>query len=557
MTPQDLIAAFDTLTEAPDGITRLRELVLQLAVRGKLVPQDAEDEPASVQLERVKSDDSWRIPARPRRGKLDPIIEGLAGEMEPPDGWVEVRFEEVIQLINGRAYKRAELLDAGTPIIRIQNLNGGTSWYYSDLELPEHQYCSKGDLLFAWSASFGPYIWWEDRSIFHYHIWKLNLSQVVARRFLFYVLKNLTDAVRAQSHGLAMLHMTKGKMERWPLLLPPLPEQHRIVARIDELMGLLDRLEAARTARGTTRAAARDAALAALREADTPEEVEVAWNRFAEQMGELLCEPADIDPVRQAVLQLAVRGKLVPQDAEDEPASVLLERITAEKARLVSEQKIRKPKALPPVSEDEVPFEVPEGWAWARTQDLVTVLDPNPSHRYPAYVPNGVPLLSTREFDGVEGWDTGTAKKMVPELFWEFQRDLVGFSPNDIVFARKGRLGLARLAPAGQRFTFSHTVFVVKVHSDSVPRCVLWFLRPDSVVRWLLDEMNANTGVPTLGKAVLERMPLPVPPLPEQHRIVARVDELMGLLDRLEVRLTAAQAAHGSFASAAVHHLDA
>ena len=264
MTPQDLIAAFEKLAEAPDGVTRLRELVLQLAVRGKLVPQNPEDEPASKQLAGVLSDDSWRIPERPRRGKLDPTIESLAGEIEPPDGWVEVRLEEVIQLINGRAYKRSEMLETGTPIIRIQNLNGGANWYYSDLELPERQYCSEGDLLFAWSASFGPYIWWGDRSIYHYHIWKLNLSHALSKRFLYYVLMNLTDAVRAQSHGLAMLHMTKGKMERWPMLLPPLAEQHRIVARVDELMGLIDRLEAARNARETTRAASRDAVLAAL-----------------------------------------------------------------------------------------------------------------------------------------------------------------------------------------------------------------------------------------------------------------------------------------------------
>jgi len=255
MTPQDLIAAFETLADAPDGTKRLRELVLQLAVRGKLVPQDASDEPAAVLLERIVTDPSWRIPARPRRGKLDPNIEGLAGVREVPPGWSEVRLEEVLQLINGRAYKRPELLAEGTPVIRIQNLNGGTNWYYSNLELPERQYCDKGDLLFAWSASFGPYIWGGSKAIYHYHIWKLNLSVALNKRFMFYALMNLTDAVRAQSHGLAMLHMTKAKMERWPLLLPPLAEQHRIVAKVDALMALCDDLEARLTTARNTRGA--------------------------------------------------------------------------------------------------------------------------------------------------------------------------------------------------------------------------------------------------------------------------------------------------------------
>ena len=154
-----------------------------------------------------------------------------------------------------------------------------------------------------------------------------------------------------------------------PVPIPPVAEQDRIVARVDELMGLIDRLEAARNARETTRAASRDAVLAALREADTPEEVEDAWNRFAERMDDLVCDPADIDPLRQTVLQLAVRGKLVPQDPTDEPASVLLERIAAEKARLVREKKIRKPKPLPPVDQSKAPYEIPNGWQWGRFGD--------------------------------------------------------------------------------------------------------------------------------------------------------------------------------------------
>lgn len=233
----------DDLFTHPDDVAPLRQTILQLAVRGRLVPQDPTDEPASVLLERIAAEPTWRLPERPRRGKLDPAIEALAGRRQIPAGWLEVRLEGVAQLINGRAYKKRELLGSGTPVIRIQNLNGGQHWYYSDLELPPRQYCDRGDLLFAWSASFGPYIWTSDRAIYHYHIWKLNLSGALDRDYMFWVLMHLTDEVRANSHGLAMLHMTKGKMERWPLPLPPLAEQRRIVARVDELMGLCDTLE--------------------------------------------------------------------------------------------------------------------------------------------------------------------------------------------------------------------------------------------------------------------------------------------------------------------------
>ena len=131
-------------------------------------------------------------------------------------------------------------------------------------------------------------------------------------------------------------------------------------------MALLDRLEAAQAERETARAALRDSALAALRDAPDAEAVEAAWTRIAERMDDLFADPADVVPLRQTILQLAVRGKLVPQNPNDEPACMLLERIAAEKARLVKEGKIPKPKPLLPVGEDEVPFEVPKGWVWCR-----------------------------------------------------------------------------------------------------------------------------------------------------------------------------------------------
>jgi type I restriction enzyme S subunit len=139
-----------------------------------------------------------------------------------------------MRLINGRAYSQHELLDEGTPIIRIQNLNGGDRWYFSNLDLPEDKYCSRGDLLFAWSASFGPYIWNGDRSIYHYHIWRIVPFDNIDKQFAFHLLEWITERVKAASHGVAMLHMTKAGMEAWEIPLPPLEEQRRIAAILDQ-----------------------------------------------------------------------------------------------------------------------------------------------------------------------------------------------------------------------------------------------------------------------------------------------------------------------------------
>ena len=148
--------------------------------------------------------------------------------------WKLKRLGDCARFINGRAYSQEELLDQGTPVIRIQNLNGGNRWYYSSLQLPDEKYCVDGDLLFAWSASFGPYIWSGDRAIFHYHIWRIIPLHGVDKAFLFRLLEWITERVKAASHGVAMLHMTKAGIEAWEVSVPPLPEQRRIAAILDQ-----------------------------------------------------------------------------------------------------------------------------------------------------------------------------------------------------------------------------------------------------------------------------------------------------------------------------------
>ncbi|WP_205890100.1 restriction endonuclease subunit S [Pseudomonas jilinensis] len=150
----------------------------------------------------------------------------------------------MLTLINGRAYKKHEMLDAGVPILRIQNLNGGNNWFYSDLDLQDDKYAKKGDLLYAWSATFGPYWCRWDKVIFHYHIWNVEPAPGVSKKFAYYELLRITQDIRAAAHGVAMPHMTKEGMEGWEIILPPLAEQTRIAAKLDELLAQVDTLKA-------------------------------------------------------------------------------------------------------------------------------------------------------------------------------------------------------------------------------------------------------------------------------------------------------------------------
>ena len=162
-------------------------------------------------------------------------------------GWEVTKLGEVCRLINGRAYNQKELLSSGpTPVLRVGNFFTNKNWYYSDLELENEKYCDDGDLLYAWSASFGPRIWAGGRVIYHYHIWKVEPdARRVDTRFLFHFLDWDKDRIKAeQGAGTTMTHVTKGSMEARRLRLPPLPEQRRIVAILDEAFAGLEAMRA-------------------------------------------------------------------------------------------------------------------------------------------------------------------------------------------------------------------------------------------------------------------------------------------------------------------------
>ena len=250
--------------------------------------------------------------------------------MELPKGWITTKLGECLRLINGRAYLRHELLDQGTPIIRIQNLNGGDKWFYSDLQLDRDKYCDKGDLLFAWSATFGPFIWQGSRSIYHYHIWKIEPFEVIDQKFAYYLLEKITQAVKAAAHGVAMPHMTKQGMENWQIQIPPLNEQKRIVAKIEELR---ERSQKARS--------------------------------------HLSAIPNLCNKFRQSVLAAAFRGDLTAdwreQNPDVEPAQVLLERIGKELGQNLADVQTEI---------DRTDDEIPSTWAWAKLKLMIKKIQP-------------------------------------------------------------------------------------------------------------------------------------------------------------------------------------
>lgn len=313
MDPQQFLAEFGHIAGAPGGVSRLRDLVLALAVQGRLVPQLESEEPAASQLARVAAAAANR-PISGRRRKAPPASRLDGGTAPVPNGWARTRLCDLVRVLNGRAYSKQELLESGTPVLRVGNLFTSDHWYYSDLDLEADKYADTGDLLFAWSASFGPFIWEGGRVIFHYHIWKLDLfsHEDLNKRFLYTWLLEKTQEIKASGHGISMAHMTKERFEALELSLPPFEEQSRIVAKVDELMALCDQLEQQQQDRRKLQNALRQATLQALASAQSPHELQTSWQRLQVNFGRLFSEPNDVRQLRDVLFDLSLRGLTLP-----------------------------------------------------------------------------------------------------------------------------------------------------------------------------------------------------------------------------------------------------
>lgn len=193
---------------------------------------------------------------RQQLDKLDEMVKARFVEMfgDPvanPFGWNKSSLESNATLLNGRAFKQDELLDSGKyPVLRVGNFFSNRGWYYSDLELDEDKYCDNGDLLYAWSASFGSQIWNGGKVIYHYHIWKILVGDAYNKQFLCKLLEYVTESLMADTHGIAMMHLTKSGMEKTEFIVPPIKLQEQFTAFVTqtnklklEIQKSLDKLE--------------------------------------------------------------------------------------------------------------------------------------------------------------------------------------------------------------------------------------------------------------------------------------------------------------------------
>ncbi len=342
--------------------------------------------------------------------------------------------------------------------------------------------------------------------------------------------------------------VNQGHIASLPIAIPPLRDQARIVACVDELMQLCDALEAKGRLEAQQHARLLETLLGGLTDSTTPEELAANWQRVAEHFDLLLDRPEAVDVLEQTVLQLAVRGLLVPQNPIDEPASVQLRHIAEERARLISAGVIKRSKPVLPVAKEEQPFVLPRGWEWARLEQLSLAIVDCP-HSTPKFVDSGILCIDTNSFKG--GVLLPHKLRYVDQATYQERIDRLAPAPGDLVFAREGSVGESVIIPPGTTACLGQRVMLFRFFHHVSNEFIRLAITTPLFLKGLLD-LHKGIGAKHVNVGDMRMAIVSVPPMAEQLRVLKRVAELRRLCADLRQRLTASQATQSRLAEALV-----
>ncbi len=570
MDKRMLLSNLDVLATAPGGVARLRELILTLAVQGKLVPQDPADEPASLLLQKIRVEKD-RLLAEGKIKRDKPLAEIGEGDkpFELPVGWEWRRLSELATFENGdrgsNYPSRDKFVDDGIAFINAGHLQDErvdlSDMNYitqQNFDLLRSGKVCRNDILYCLRGSLGKFALVDNDlpGAIASSLVIIRVSEPMDHAYLMKYLASplATRQMRLFDNGTAQPNLGAGDLAKFVVPIPPLAEQSRIVTRVEELMRLCDALEAKGQLEATQHAQLVSTLLGTLTASTAPEELADNWQRVALHFDLLLDRPEAIDALEQTLLQLAVRGLLVPQDPTDEPASVLLKKIRAEKGRLIATGQIKRDKPLPPITDEEKPFELPVGWEWVRLGEIVLISSGVTLGRKTA-IPSPVSLPYLRVAN-VQRWhlNLSSMKEVVidqSELarFQLLNGDLLITEGGD--WDKVGRTAIWR----DELQTCLHQNHVFKARGISTAWNPIWaelYLNSAVARAYFASSAKQTTNLASINMTQLKDCAFPVPPLAEQSRIVTRVTALRRLCADLRQRLADAQTTQSHLAQALV-----
>ncbi|NOX51830.1 MAG: restriction endonuclease subunit S [Gammaproteobacteria bacterium] len=511
------------------GIKKLRELILELAVRGKLVPQDPTDEPASVLLHKI-SEQRARLAKSGKTNKQKSFLNVSDNEKQfgLPSGWAWFRVGNVLNFQYGKAMAAKHRDPSGN--VDVYGSNGIVGKHSETLIKAPCIVIGRKGSAGALNKACGP-SWITDVAYFLVPPDGFNFD------YTYLILKSL----RLDRLGKG-IKPGVNRNEAYALVasLPPLSEQHRIVAKVDELMTLCDQLEQQQTNSNATHQTLVETLLATLTRPNTGADgtESNAIELFFQHFDTLFTTEQSIDQLKQTILQLAVMGRLVPRDPDDEPASFLLENLSLELEQWLMENvgdnkecatMLRK---LNKLDSPAPPFDIPKSWATAHLLQISRVMVDCHNKTAP-YVDKGIPIIRTsnirqRRFkmDGM---------KYVDQVTYDYWSRRCPPEPGDLIFTREAPMGEAAIIPKEAKYCLGQRTMLIRPMHDYVSKKYLLLALTEPHLLERASEHAIGSTVKHLRVGDVENLSVPIPPLAEQHRIAAKVDELMALCNTLKV----------------------
>ncbi|HHH6346017.1 TPA: restriction endonuclease subunit S [Escherichia coli] len=539
------------------GIKKLRELILELAVRGKLVPQDPNDEPASELLKRIAAEKAELV----KQGKIKkqkplPEISEEEKPFELPDGWEWTTLTRIAEINPKIDVSDDEQEISFIPMPLISTKFDGSH----EFEIKKWKDVKKGYTHFANGdiaiAKITPCFENSKAAIFsglkngigvgttELHVAR-PFSDIINRKYLLLNFKspNFLKSGESQMTGSAgQKRVPRLFFENNPIPFPPLQEQERIIIRFTQLMSLCDQLEQQSLTSLDAHQQLVETLLGTHTDSQNAEELAENWARISEHFDTLFTTEASVDALKQTILQLAVMGKLVPQDPNDEPASELLKRIAQEKAQLVKEGTIKKQKPLPPISDEDKPFELPDGWEWTNLPNLSANFQNGLSSRGSNV---GEDTIVIRLAD-IQNWrisyEDTRALKITKEM-----KEKYSMSVNDILIIRVNGssdiVGRFILNKEQQQSCFcDHFIKMNFLCKNAIDCEYLTIISGSPLIRKKIENLFITTaGQKTVNQTHISSLAIPLPPIKEQIKIVKKINELFGLIEALKASIKTAQ----------------
>jgi type I restriction enzyme S subunit len=538
MNAERLLAHYEEIADAPDAIGRLRRFVLDLAVRGKLVPQDPGEEPASELLKRIAAEKARLTKAgefhEPRSfARIDRIDLPFV----PATHWCWTRLIDIARPSYGFAFPSGRFNSAkrGTPLIRIRDISNVDTEAYFDGDYDPAYVVKAGDYLVGMDGDFNLRRWKGKDGLLNQRVLRINGWRCGANpEFVKLPLQFILDHLHNETSLTTVKHLSAKQVNGIEIPLPPLAEQHRIVAKVDELMALCDRLEAARQTREATRDQFTAASLARLNAPDPDAFHDDA--RFALNALPALTARADqIKHLRQTILNLAVRGKLVPQDPSNEPASELLKRIAKAKTERKKKTGDARIKIEPDPAPDELDMPLPLGWAVQSFENLFLFIDYR--GKTPPKTNAGIPLITAKNVR--MGYLNREPREYVSKFTFRTWMTRGFPEVGDLFFTTEAPLAHICLNDIDESFALAQRIICFQPYAKIDTKFFMFAIMSD-VMQSLIDVHATGLTAKGIKAAKLKPLPIPIPPLGEQRRIVAKVDELLALCERLEASLVTA-----------------